>query len=1056
MNTITQFRHLAWIRFGKHALAFLTTLLPLILRGSGVVTECTEANLRAAVAGGGTVTFACDGTITLTATITNTMDTVLDGSGREVTISGGGLVRVLTVATNVRLDVVNLTIANGLGRRGGGILNVGGVVSLVGVQVCDNIANYEAEVQMAGSAAGGGVFNQGGKLVATNCVFLRNHARQQSGSSTSPSRTRGGAICNESGEFQLQSCSFYGNSVMGAPGPSNIRGTAHEANGGAIANSGTLEAILCNFLTNSARGDLGGDIAGEGGTASGGAICNLGTSRLRACTFQSNSVSGGIGGPGGNGMPSGPIDGGPGGPGGPGNGGALFNAGIATVENCTFTRNFAKGGHGGVGGYPYPYPPGGQAGEVGAGGAACGAICDINALCRLTNCIVSMNSAIEGIGRSSGVDVQAVGGLLSVGAIVINTVITGNVPGGDCSGTFIDGGGNVCSDGSCAFTNPMPPQGGVPVSPPFYLVHNFSGQEESYVDAHPFSALTGAADGTFYGVTSGDAWPGAGAVYKVNSNGTHSSFSVIRAFGNDPGYGPAGALAVSGSVLYGTTVLGGQSNLGTVFRINTDGSGYALLHSFGSTGDGHRPGAGVVFSDSTLFGTTRFGGISNHGTIFKIETNGSGFGILKSFMGGTDGAGPTAELLLSGTTLYGTSLGGGSLGGSTIFKINTDGSGHAVLTQFDEVGGSGAHPSTGLVLNGATLFGTTIPECRGGGAGCGSIFKINTDGSGFAILKQFPSNDAPGRDAGLIYSEGKLYGTTTGDGGLSSYGAVFTIKPDGSDYTVLWRFNGRDGDGPNGNLLRQGTMLYGTTERGGFYGAGTAFGLSLSPPLIISMPQSRTVELGDDVAFTAHAAGLPPLSGQWYFNATVPIAGATGFTLYLAAVQFSQSGAYTFVLTNALEATTSAPVTLDVIAAVERRLVPGIKLTGVAGSVLALECSASLNTEPNWIPLGTVALTSASQYWCDDTSSLPPQRFYRARQAPPAGIIQPLDLHLIPALTLTGNPGGQIRVDGINQVGPTDAWFTLDTVTLTNTTQLYFDVTAPGQPERLYQLIQLP
>lgn len=62
----------------------------------------------------------------------------------------------------------------------------------------------------------------------------------------------------------------------------------------------------------------------------------------------------------------------------------------------------------------------------------------------------------------------------------------------------------------------------------------------------------------------------------------------------------------------------------------------------------------------------------------------------------------------------------------------------------------------------------------------------------------------------------------------------------------------------------------------------------------------------------------------------------------------------------------------------------------------------------------------------------------------------------LPAVTLTGKVDDQIRVDGINQFGPTDAWFTLDTVTLTNTSQLYFDVSAAGQAPRLYRQEAIP
>jgi hypothetical protein len=63
---------------------------------------------------------------------------------------------------------------------------------------------------------------------------------------------------------------------------------------------------------------------------------------------------------------------------------------------------------------------------------------------------------------------------------------------------------------------------------------------------------------------------------------------------------------------------------------------------------------------------------------------------------------------------------------------------------------------------------------------------------------------------------------------------------------------------------------------------------------------------------------------------------------------------------------------------------------------------------------------------------------------------------MVPAVTLTGATGGSVRLDYINQFGPINAWVTLDTVTLTNASQLYFDVTAPGRPPRLYRVVQVP
>src|ERR1051325_7603317 len=105
--------------------AFLTLLIFFQLGNNrifagGVVTNCTEANLRAAMAGGGLVTFACDGTITLSKTITNSLSATLNGTGHQITISGGNAVRVFYVNTNVNFKLMNLVVADGRGANGAG------------------------------------------------------------------------------------------------------------------------------------------------------------------------------------------------------------------------------------------------------------------------------------------------------------------------------------------------------------------------------------------------------------------------------------------------------------------------------------------------------------------------------------------------------------------------------------------------------------------------------------------------------------------------------------------------------------------------------------------------------------------------------------------------------------------------------------------------------------------------------------------------------------------------------------------------------------------------
>src|SRR5438093_13258001 len=75
------------------SLALGSLLIPQPSPASGVVTNCADADLRAALVGGGTVTFDCDGVISLTNTLTIATNTVLDGSGRRIVISGNASVR---------------------------------------------------------------------------------------------------------------------------------------------------------------------------------------------------------------------------------------------------------------------------------------------------------------------------------------------------------------------------------------------------------------------------------------------------------------------------------------------------------------------------------------------------------------------------------------------------------------------------------------------------------------------------------------------------------------------------------------------------------------------------------------------------------------------------------------------------------------------------------------------------------------------------------------------------------------------------------------------------
>ena len=138
-------------------------------RAGGVVSDCTETALRAALAGGGTVTFSCSGTITLTNTVVITTPTVLDGTSQQVVLSGGGAVRVLEnrSATTLR----NLTISNGLDYQVAGVRNTTGALTMENCTVSDNEVRSDLDHMVDGAA---GVYHYGGILTLTGCSFVGN------------------------------------------------------------------------------------------------------------------------------------------------------------------------------------------------------------------------------------------------------------------------------------------------------------------------------------------------------------------------------------------------------------------------------------------------------------------------------------------------------------------------------------------------------------------------------------------------------------------------------------------------------------------------------------------------------------------------------------------------------------------------------------------------------------------------------------------------------------------------------------------------------------------
>ncbi|HEY3932558.1 MAG TPA: choice-of-anchor tandem repeat GloVer-containing protein [Verrucomicrobiae bacterium] len=384
--------------------------------------------------------------------------------------------------------------------------------------------------------------------------------------------------------------------------------------------------------------------------------------------------------------------------------------------------------------------------------------------------------------------------------------------------------------------------------------------------AYPLGGLI-LSGNTLYGTASYGGTNGDGTLFKINTAGI--CFTVLHSFTNDNAGGPFGELTLSDDTLYGV-LFGGGSRIGTVFAVNTNGTSFTILHDFAAAttnsnfiytnNDGNKLNGGLILAGKSLYGTAIGGGIAGNGTLFEVNTDGTDFAVQHGFTAlddyyqtNSDGAGPS-ELILSGDTLYGVTEWGGNSEYGTIFQVNTNDDGFTVLHNFGSDPEDGVFASGKLILSNDALYGTT----EGGGdygGGNGTVFAIGTNGTSYKILHRFApadvdengnwtNSDGSDPNGGLVLSGDKLYGTTA-VGGESGCGTVFVVSTNGNHFEVLHTFSttdpntyaNSDGAGPEAGMTLWNSILYGTTSYGGSAGNGTVFSISLLPPLpTISLP----------------------------------------------------------------------------------------------------------------------------------------------------------------------------------------------------------------------------
>ncbi len=340
----------------------------------------------------------------------------------------------------------------------------------------------------------------------------------------------------------------------------------------------------------------------------------------------------------------------------------------------------------------------------------------------------------------------------------------------------------------------------------FDVIHDFDATRETGGQS-PY-AFAKTSDGAIYGLTQlvSDAPDQVGAVYRLHANGRTS---IVHLAGNRES---ALLGAREGNVLYGTVMLDDYvyepRGCGQLRRLNRDGS-TQVLHDFShdtALGCYLRPHL-VEDSEGRLIGATGYEA-GGSGAMFRVALDGTAT-LLHTF-----GSGPSSEYpvtLADDGTIYALSQVG-------IYRIEPDGS--ATLAAWFDQPIHGFIPAGGMIRGqDGAFYGANFV---GGPHGGGAVFRFDPATHVLTSLHGFDVGWSPisNPDSSLLLaSDGYLYGTTMN--------GIYRLRPDGTAYEELTRFNHSGGGSPSGAPLIEAPNgdLIGARGLGGLYGSGLLYRL---------------------------------------------------------------------------------------------------------------------------------------------------------------------------------------------------------------------------------------
>ncbi len=339
------------------------------------------------------------------------------------------------------------------------------------------------------------------------------------------------------------------------------------------------------------------------------------------------------------------------------------------------------------------------------------------------------------------------------------------------------------------------------------------------------TATTCVGQGYMYALSSQGTINGEGSIFRfgIQPNDTPQlvySFPV-EAPGVSPGF--VELVVMPDTAVWGTTIYGGQYDLGVIYRYHVPTKQYTVMHHFNGV-DGANPYSGLLLAqDGYLYGGTFNGGKGDSGVVYRINPADGTFEKLydlgdfqlKSIYNRLDQH--------SSGRIFGTTLIDKRHFSGAIFSFVPGDSALTIEAYFSTI--NTRFPASGVTIVGDTLYGTTD---KGGDEGYGLLYAYDIVNKTLTALLHFDQNTGNRINTPLRYHKGLLYGVA--QRGIDK-GVIFSFDPASRTHTKVLSFPHDDidiGTNPAGGvLITPEDKLIGTTNLRAANNLGAIFELDL-------------------------------------------------------------------------------------------------------------------------------------------------------------------------------------------------------------------------------------